>query len=72
MFDGLFIINVGISYIEDFLVVRVVKSKNFIIKNLVLEKLFFGIYFEKFSYGKVFYNKIIGDVKEEFNLGNGI
>ncbi len=70
--DGLFIINVGTSYTEDFSAVRVVKSKNFIIKNLVLEKLFFGIYLEKSSYGKVFHNKIIGDAKEEFNSGNGI
>ena len=51
---------------------RVVKSKNFVIKNLVLEKLFFGIYIEKSSYGKIFHNKIIGDAKEEFNSGNGI
>ncbi|MAL61042.1 MAG: nitrous oxide reductase [Flavobacteriaceae bacterium] len=70
--DGLFIINVGTSYTEDFSAVRVVKSKNFVIKNLVLEKLFFGIYIEKSSYGKIFHNKIIGDAKEEFNSGNGI
>jgi nitrous oxidase accessory protein len=70
--DGLFIINVGTSYTEDFSAVRVVKSKNFVIKNLVLEKLFFGIYLEKSSYGKIFHNKIIGDAEEEFNSGNGI
>ncbi|MEZ4817410.1 MAG: nitrous oxide reductase family maturation protein NosD [Flavobacteriaceae bacterium] len=70
--DGLFIINVGTSYTEDFSAVRVVKSKNFVIKNLVLENLFFGIYIEKSSFGKVFHNKIIGDAKEEFNSGNGI
>lgn len=70
--DGLFIINVGSSYTEDFAAVRVVKSKDFVIKNLVLEKLFFGIYLEKSSNGKVFHNKIIGDAKEEYNSGNGI
>ncbi len=70
--DGLFIINVGTSYTEDYAAVRVVKSKNFIIQNLVLEKLFFGIYLEKASDGKVFHNKIIGDAKEEYNSGNGI
>ncbi|MEW7289928.1 nitrous oxide reductase family maturation protein NosD [Aquimarina sp. 2304DJ70-9] len=70
--DGLFIINVGTSYTEDYAAVRVVKSKNFVIKNLVLEKLFFGIYLEKSSYGKVFHNKIVGDAKEEYNSGNGI
>ena len=70
--DGLFIINVGSSYTEDYAAIRVRKSKHFMIKNLVLEKLFFGIYIEKSSYGKVFHNKIIGDAVEEYNSGNGI
>jgi nitrous oxidase accessory protein len=70
--DGLFIINVGTSYTEDYAAVRVIKSKNFVIQNLVLEKLFFGIYLEKSNYGKVYHNKIVGDAKEEYNSGNGI
>lgn len=70
--DGLFIINVGTSYTEDYAAVRVRKSEDFIIKNLVLEKLFFGIYLEKSRNGKVYHNKIIGDAVEEFNSGNGI
>ena len=70
--DGLFIINVGTSYTEDYAAIRVRKSKNFVIKNIVLEKLFFGIYLEKSRDGKVFHNKIIGDAKDEYNSGNGI
>lgn len=70
--DGLFIINVGTSYTEDFAAVRVKRSKHFVIQNLVLEKLFFGIYLEKASDGKVYHNKIIGDAEEEYNSGNGI
>nr|WP_321233279.1 nitrous oxide reductase family maturation protein NosD [uncultured Psychroserpens sp.] len=70
--DGLFIINVGTSYTEDYAAIRVRKSKNFVIQNLVLEKLFFGIYIEKSSHGKVFHNKVIGDAVEEYNSGNGI
>lgn len=70
--DGLFIINVGTSYTEDYAAIRVKRSKNFVIKNLVLEKLFFGIYLEKAHNGKVFHNKIIGDAKQEYNSGNGI
>ena len=70
--DGLFIINVGTSYTEDYAAIRVKRSKNFVIKNLVLEKLFFGIYIEKSSYGRVFHNKIIGDAVAEYNSGNGI
>ncbi len=70
--DGLFIINVGTSYTEDYAAIRVRRSKHFIIQNLVLEKLFFGIYIEKSSYGKIFHNKIIGDAVQEYNSGNGI
>lgn len=70
--DGLFIINVGTSYTEDFAAIRVRKSKNFIIKNVVLEKLFFGIYIEKSNHGKLYHNKIIGDAVNEYNSGNGI
>ncbi len=70
--DGLFIINVGTSYTEDYAAIRVVKSKNFLIQNLVLEKLFFGIYLEKSRDGKVYHNNIVGDAKEEYNSGNGI
>lgn len=70
--DGLFIINVGTSYTEDYAAIRVKNSKNFLIQNLVLEKLFFGIYIEKSKDGRVFHNKIIGDAIEEYNSGNGI
>jgi nitrous oxidase accessory protein len=70
--DGLFIINVGTSYTEDYAAIRVKQSKHFIIQNVVLEKLFFGIYIEKSSHGKVYHNKIIGDAVEEYNSGNGI
>lgn len=70
--DGLFIINVGTSYTTDYAAIRVVKSKNFIIQNVVLEKLFFGIYLEKARDGKIYHNKIVGDAVEEFNSGNGI
>ncbi|MGO3707794.1 MAG: nitrous oxide reductase family maturation protein NosD [Mesonia hippocampi] len=70
--DGLYIINVGTSYTEDYAALRVKNSKHFVIQNLVLEKLFFGIYLEKSNYGKVYHNKVIGDATEEYNSGNGI
>ncbi|MEL0455602.1 nitrous oxide reductase family maturation protein NosD [Flavobacteriaceae bacterium SZ-1-7] len=70
--DGLFLINVGTSYTEDYAAIRVRKSKNFVIQNVVLEKLFFGIYIEKSSHGKIYHNKIIGNAIEEYNSGNGI
>ncbi len=70
--DGLFIINVGTSYTSDYAAIRVVKSEHFLIQNVVLEKLFFGIYIEKSNNGKVYHNKIIGEAKDEYNSGNGI
>lgn len=70
--DGLFIINVGTSYTEDYAAIRVRNSKHFVIQNVVLEKLFFGIYIEKSSYGKLYHNKVIGDAIQEYNSGNGI
>lgn len=70
--DGLFIINVGTSYTSDHAAIRVVRSENFLIQNVVLEKLFFGIYIEKSSNGKIYHNKVIGDAQDEYNSGNGI
>ncbi|MBT8235604.1 MAG: nitrous oxide reductase family maturation protein NosD [Bacteroidia bacterium] len=70
--SGFLIRNVGTSYTTDYAAVRVIKSKNFVIENLQLEQLFFGIYLEKSDHGKVINNKIKGDAVEEFNSGNGI
>ena len=70
--DGFFIINVGTSYTTDYAAIRVVRSANFLIQNVVLEKLFFGIYLEKSNNGKVYHNKIVGDAVDEYNSGNGI
>ncbi|WP_228238301.1 nitrous oxide reductase family maturation protein NosD [Allomuricauda sp. M10] len=70
--DGLFIINVGVSYTKDNAAIRVVRSKHFLIQNMVLEQLFFGIYLEKSSLGKVYHNRIIGEAVDEYNSGNGI
>ena len=70
--DGLFIINVGTSYTTDYAAIRVVRCSNFIIRNVVLEKLFFGIFIEKSNHGSIYHNKIIGDAVDEYNSGNGI
>ncbi len=70
--DGFKIINVGTSYTSDYAAVRVIKRNGFLIQNLELEKLFFGIYLEKSNNGKVLNNKINGDAVNEYNSGNGI
>lgn len=70
--DGLNVINVGTSYTVDYAAIRVVESKYFVIKNVLLEKLFFGIYLEKSNHGRLINNKITGNAKDEYNSGNGI
>ena len=70
--EGISIVNVGTSYTTDFAAIRVAKSKYFTIKNLNLERLFFGIYLEKAEHGRVIGNTILGDAVEEFSSGNGI
>ncbi|MDT0293670.1 nitrous oxide reductase family maturation protein NosD [Mesonia ostreae] len=70
--DGLKLINVGSSYTEDFAAIRVSRAKNFVIQNLELRKIFFGIYLEKSREGIVRNNKIMGDAVSEHNSGNGI
>lgn len=70
--DGLSLKNVGRSYTKDNAAVRVTKSKSFLLKNLVLENLFFGIYIEKSNHGRIIRNKILGNATEEYNSGNGI
>ncbi|WP_394907648.1 nitrous oxide reductase family maturation protein NosD [uncultured Mesonia sp.] len=70
--SGIKLINVGSSYTEDYAAIRVSKAKNFILEDLILEKIFFGIYLEKASDGIVRNNKILGDAVSEHNSGNGI
>lgn len=70
--DGFKIINVGTSYTTDYAAVRLVHSENFLIQNLEIEKLFFGIYLQRSHHGIVRNNKIHGDAVTEFNSGNGI
>jgi nitrous oxidase accessory protein len=70
--DGLIIKNVGRSYTQDNAAVRVTKSSYFLLQNLILENLFFGIYIEKSNQGKISRNKIKGNAVEEYNSGNGI
>lgn len=70
--DGFKIINVGLSYTTDYAAVRVINSEGFLIQNLELEKLFFGIYIQKSNNGKVLNNKVRGEAVTEFNSGNAV
>jgi nitrous oxidase accessory protein len=66
------IINVVVSYTKDYAAIKVVRSKNFIIENIVLDEVFFGILIEKSHQGKILNNKISSTAKDEANSGNGI
>jgi nitrous oxidase accessory protein len=66
------IINVGVNYIKDNAAVKISKIKNFIIENIVLKDVFFGILIEKSHHGKILNNTISSIPKGEANSGNGI
>jgi nitrous oxidase accessory protein len=70
--EGLNIINVGSSYIEEFAAILVSNSKDFEIKNNRLENAYYGILIEKSSEGKISNNIISSHAEEEANSGNGI
>lgn len=70
--DGFKIMNVGVSYTTDYAAVRLVNSQHFTIQNLELEKLFFGIYLQRSSNGKVLNNTVKGEAVTEFNSGNAV
>ena len=48
------------------------RSKNFLIENIVLDEVFFGILIEKSHYGKILNNRLSSTAKDEANSGNGI
>ncbi len=70
--EGLNIINPGQSYTKDFAAVLVSKSKNFSIKNNILEKVFFGLLIEKSRYGSISNNEVSSDGVDEAGSGNGV
>lgn len=70
--EGLKIINVGRSYTKDFAAIVTVGAQNFVIKNNILENVYFGILLEKSSYGIVDNNRLSSNAVSEANSGNGI
>lgn len=70
--DGFEIINVGTSFTKDHAAVRIRKSRDFIIENLVIKKPFFAIFLERGDHGIVRNNKVYGEAVSEFNAANGI
>jgi nitrous oxidase accessory protein len=66
------IINVGVSFTKDNAAIKVHRIKNFILENIVMENVFFGILIEKSHYGIIRNNKISSIYTEEANSGNGV
>lgn len=66
------IINVGKSFTKDFAGILVSRSSNFLIKNVELKNVFFGILIEKSNHGSISYNKVSSQAVSEASSGNGI
>ena len=61
------VINVDVSYVKDYAAIKIVRSKNFTIENIVLEKVFFGILVEKSHYGIIKKCNSSSTAKDEAN-----
>lgn len=70
--SGLIIRNVDVSHTEEFAGIHLYESDHFIIKDNILENMFFGILIERSNHGEIIGNTISGESKEDFNAGNGI
>ena len=70
--ENLKIINVGHSYTKDFAAVLVSKSVHFTIKNMTLEKVFFGFLIEKSKKGIIEDNTVSSENTDEAGAGNGV
>ncbi|WP_081211869.1 nitrous oxide reductase family maturation protein NosD [Salegentibacter sediminis] len=70
--EGLKIINVGRSHVNDFAGILVSNSKNFEVKNNRLDQVFFGILLERSSEGIVSGNNITSNAKDQSTSGNGV
>ncbi|HLV41663.1 MAG TPA: nitrous oxide reductase family maturation protein NosD [Brumimicrobium sp.] len=70
--DGFQIIHVGSSHTTDYSAIRVDRSAHFVLQNLEMRKIFFGIYIAKSKHGIIRDNKVLGDAEHEHNSGNAI
>lgn len=64
--------NVGRSYTKDYAAIYLSRSKYFMIENLSIENVFFGLLIEKSKHGIIKNNHIFSNAKVEASSGNGI
>lgn len=70
--EGLNIKNVSSSHTSDYAAILMAHSKDFVIKDNLLENVFFGILLEKSTCGTVSGNRIKSQQLKQDNSGNGI
>ncbi|PWH81317.1 nitrous oxide reductase family maturation protein NosD [Brumimicrobium oceani] len=70
--DGFQIIHVGSSHTTDYSAIRVDKAAHFLIQNLELRKIFFGVMLAKAKHGTITNIKVYGDAVQQHNSGNAI
>jgi len=64
--------NIGMSYIKEISAVFVSHSENFVIKDNILEDVFYGFIIQSSKYGVIKNNKVIGKSVNETTSGNGV
>ncbi len=69
--SGFKIRNVGMSYIKEIAAIFVSKSKNFVIKNNIIENCFYAFIMQRTRFGLLSNNKVLGKAVDESNSGNG-
>jgi len=72
LIEGLNIKNIGKSHTSEYAAILVANSKNFEIRNNILENVFFGILVERSSGGRITGNKVSSNATQQDNSGNGI
>jgi len=64
--------NVAMSYTKEISAIFISNSKNFTIKDNVLENVFYGFIIQESRYGLIQNNKITGHAEDESTAGNGV
>ena len=70
--EGFKMINVGLSYTKEFAGIFVSHSRNFVIKDNVLDNVFYGFIFQRAKYGVLKHNTVSGNAVNEASSGNGV
>jgi len=70
--SGFYFKNVGMSYTKEISAIFVSNSRNFTLKNNVLDNVFYGFIIQSSKYGVIQNNRVTGNAKNEASSGNGV